>query len=175
MKKIIVLFLFFCTSFAIGQTNLATTLRQDSIIKYEKKILAALTGTAITHDSVVVTNTVSVKVINTASVNVTNTVNTNVTNTVNTNVTNTVTVTGAVSVIQNTTAVSLTSSLVTSNGSITSGAKAISAFFSSDFSGTFNGTVFPAGAAINLCIPGTTQPAIPFTISAGSILYIKEN
>lgn len=89
-------------------------------------------------------------------------------------------VTGVVTTSSSVSAATLTSTLVTTSGTITAGAKSITILFSSDFTGSFNGTTSPtssfdlAGTTISICMPNATQPAIPFTITTGNIYYIKE-
>jgi len=67
----------------------------------------------------------------------------------------------------------LTSSAPTSGGTVSAGAKSVSFVTSNDFSGTINGAAFPTSAAKNVTptSPADALPAIPYTISAGT-LYI---
>lgn len=67
-----------------------------------------------------------------------------------------------------------TSSAPTSGATIAAGAKSVGVVFSSDFAGTFNGaaassTIYPGGKTISVINPNDTLPAIPYTISAGTM------
>lgn len=65
----------------------------------------------------------------------------------------------------------LTSSAVTTDGTVSAGAKSVSFVTSSDFSGTINGVAFPVSASKNVApiSPADTIAAIPYTVSAGTI------
>lgn len=69
----------------------------------------------------------------------------------------------------------IVSTAPTSGGTVDAGAKSVSFVTSSDFSGTINGAAFPASAAKSFTVisPADTHPAIPYTISAGT-LYIDK-
>ena len=65
----------------------------------------------------------------------------------------------------------LASSAVTTDGTVSAGAKSVSFVTSSDFSGTINGAAFLASASKNIApiSPADTIAAIPYTVSAGTI------
>lgn len=64
MKKTISILFILCSSICFGQINLATTLRQDTIIKVLRQIRSGQTGTATTSSSVSVVNQPSVSITN---------------------------------------------------------------------------------------------------------------
>lgn len=68
----------------------------------------------------------------------------------------------------------LTSSNKTAGGSVAAGAVGVQFILSSDFAGTINGNSYSGATSAfwsppPLVNPGDTYPAIPYTISAGSI------
>lgn len=68
----------------------------------------------------------------------------------------------------------LTSSIATTDGSVAAGSVGMQLTLSTDFAGTINGETW-AGATTAawspplLSVPGDTYPAVPYTISAGSL------
>lgn len=66
---------------------------------------------------------------------------------------------------------SLGSTTATGNGSVTAASKSVSFVSSSDFVGTVNGATFFASSAISIAPPNPsdTNPAIAYTISAGTL------
>jgi hypothetical protein len=63
----------------------------------------------------------------------------------------------------------------TASGSVTAGARALTFIFSADFTGTMDGGAV-SGASLesfNYFVPaGCTLPAIPYTVTAGSLQYL---
>lgn len=67
-------------------------------------------------------------------------------------------------------------SSVTTSGTITAGARYILLETSSDFVGTINGMVFQANGFLPYPIcPDTRWPAIPYTVTAGTLFIRKFN